>query len=712
MLISRKGILKYTNTINNLLLHHHQRTYLLKMHELFILLLFTPSMLHFTLNFQNDTQQNYFKISHNTFTGIHLISNEEFMFLALFYQDRNVPNDRIRVGTFYRNSFKITNNSKVQIVNYNKHIFKATLIIIENENEKFIEIIKGMKYIKRGFTFGESKIVEIQSDEKGSTNASFYEYIKNETRFYIKRNFRKVYGMDNQIMKFEKMIYAPLILHDRMKEYNLEQNSTYLFHSFKGMYEQDFLQTVCQNLHINYLYFDFIDSNVDEFETSMKSISSLRPCLISFDNIVLKSTECVKLIRGFIKRILKENHQFGAVIIINTNNTSDVEDYLKTFRFEKVFYLKQLETSERKEIIEQILNKVPNNIKKDDIDIIAEGFKSKTIEDIERVFRDCISNKIFDDKKQLKPVHESVIEKKPFDYSNYFLNEIDNVEEKLENVNLKHDFLLTYQDFVPILFNEIYTSQDVSIEKSNVNFSDIGGYADVKNILKESVVWNITHKDLFKKMNVKPPKGIILYGPPGCSKTLFARAIAGESKMSFISIKGSELEDKWVGETDKSIRNLFRKAREKSPCIIFIDEIDSIAQRSTNVHHTKTISAFLTEMDGFTENENLIIIGATNRIENIDEAFLRPGRIDKKIKIDFPDLEARNEIFRIKLGYSVDAEYGLLTENMTGAEITLICQEAKMMVIRRQILNNKDDKLHVTNQDLKDAIENLKNKIF
>ena len=170
--------------------------------------------------------------------------------------------------------------------------------------------------------------------------------------------------------------------------------------------------------------------------------------------------------------------------------------------------------------------------------------------------------------------------------------------------------------------------------------------------MRESIEWPIKHKDAFDHLDVKSPKGILLYGPPGTGKTLIAKAVAKMTESNFISVKGPELLSKWVGESEKGIREIFRKARQAAPCIIFFDEIDSIVPiRGRNISESHTsenmASQILTEIDGLEELHNVLIIGATNRLDIIDPAILRPGRFDRIIEVPKPDAKARKHIFKI-----------------------------------------------------------------
>lgn len=265
------------------------------------------------------------------------------------------------------------------------------------------------------------------------------------------------------------------------------------------------------------------------------------------------------------------------------------------------------------------------------------------------------------------------------------------------------------------------TMREVLIEKPNVRWEDIGALADAKQELKEAVEWPLKYGDVFRRMNAKPPKGILLYGPPGTGKTMLAKAVATESEANFISVKGPEFLNKWVGESEKAVRETFRKARMAAPCVIFMDEIDSIVpERGTNGDSNVTervISQMLTEMDGLDALHDVVIIAATNRPDIIDPALLRPGRFDKSIYIGAPDAIAREMIFGIHtkgkpLADDVDLNrLAVDTEGCTGADIAAICNEAVMSAVRRLVSGggevSEEDiaNARVTMQDLIKAVD-------
>ena len=243
--------------------------------------------------------------------------------------------------------------------------------------------------------------------------------------------------------------------------------------------------------------------------------------------------------------------------------------------------------------------------------------------------------------------------------------------------------------------------REVLVEVPDIRWDDIGGLEGVKEELREAIEWPLKYPELFAQMNAVPPKGLLLYGPPGTGKTLLAKAAANESEANFISVKGPELLNKFVGESEKAVREIFRKARQASPCIIFFDEIDSVApvrgssMGDSNVTE-RVISQFLTEMDGLEELRNVVIIAATNRPDIVDPALLRPGRFDRMLLVPPPDLEARKQIFRIhtkKTPLAEDVKLDDLarkTEGYTGADIASICNTAVMLSIKEHIGKAKD----------------------
>jgi transitional endoplasmic reticulum ATPase len=275
--------------------------------------------------------------------------------------------------------------------------------------------------------------------------------------------------------------------------------------------------------------------------------------------------------------------------------------------------------------------------------------------------------------------------------------------EKME-VN-SEDFTAAYREITPTAMREVF------IEIPTVHWEDVGGLDEIKQALKEAVEWPIKNPELFTSMGIEPPKGILLFGPPGCGKTLLARAVASESEANFISIKGPEIFSKWVGESEKAIREIFRKSRMASPAIIFLDEVDSIVPKrgagySDSGVTERVISQLLTEMDGLITLQNVVVIAATNRPDILDPALIRPGRFDRLIYVPAPDAESRLaiiEIYTEDMPLDKDVDLMLLqrnTKGYSGADIRAMCSEAAMNALRRRVKT-------VSMDDFKKAMETV-----
>ncbi|MGA2784827.1 MAG: AAA family ATPase, partial [Candidatus Bathyarchaeia archaeon] len=280
--------------------------------------------------------------------------------------------------------------------------------------------------------------------------------------------------------------------------------------------------------------------------------------------------------------------------------------------------------------------------------------------------------------------------------------------EILEKMIVKmEDFTSAYREITPTAMREVY------VEVPQVKWDQVGGLKQVKQELIEAVEWPIKKPELFKRMGINPPRGILLYGPPGSGKTLLARAVATESEANFISIKGPEIFSKWIGESEKAIREVFRKGRTAAPSIIFFDELDAIVPRrglgyADSGASERVISQLLTEIDGIETLQNVLVIAATNRPDILDPAVMRPGRFDRLIYVPSPDFESLKEIFKIHAGsmplskdVSLD-ELAKKAHGYSGADIEAICREAAMNALRETV-----DATEVSSRDFDEAIERV-----
>ena len=306
-----------------------------------------------------------------------------------------------------------------------------------------------------------------------------------------------------------------------------------------------------------------------------------------------------------------------------------------------------------------------------------------------------------------------------------FIPQINLKESKIP-IDILNKIKITSQDFDDAL-KEVHPSamREVLVQKPNIEWKDIGGLDNVKEELKEAIEWPLKHADLFSKAAIKPPKGMLLYGPPGTGKTLLAKAVASTSESNFISIKGPELLSKWVGESEKGVREIFRKARQAAPCVIFFDEIDAIAPRRSgsdggDSHVTqRLVSQMLTEIDGLEDLKGVVIIGATNRPDIIDEALLRPGRFDRLLEIPIPDNNTRKQILQIHLKKKpLDSDVNIdklvnLTDSFTGAEIEALVNAAAIAAVKEHVITREqkeENKNQRTDTNIKDTFKIQENK--
>lgn len=294
----------------------------------------------------------------------------------------------------------------------------------------------------------------------------------------------------------------------------------------------------------------------------------------------------------------------------------------------------------------------------------------------------------------------------------------NNVESKNQNIRpilvVMSDFMDALKEIEPSAIREIF------VEISKVTWEEIGGLKDIKQKLVEAVIWPLTHKNLFELTEAKAPKGILLCGPPGTGKTLVAKALANQSGANFISIKGAELLSKYVGESEHAVRDVFKKAKQVAPCIIFFDEIDALAPCRRESDGTRVservVSQLLTEMDGIEDLREVLILAATNRADIVDPALLRAGRFDIILNFPYPEEKELYEILKIHTrGKPISKDVKLkeiaaLAKGFSGADIELLCQRSSMIAIREHIKNRKKS-LKITPAHFTEALQEIKQKL-
>ena len=381
----------------------------------------------------------------------------------------------------------------------------------------------------------------------------------------------------------------------------------------------------------------------------------------------------------------------GQVVVIGATNRPDSLDpaLRRPGRFDREIEIGVPDSEERKEVLEIHTRNMPlaDDVDLDKIANTTHGFVGADLESL------C------------KEAAMRVVRR--------ILPEIQNDEEIPKEVMEK--IMVTGEDFKNAQ-KEIQPSalREVLVQIPDIKWDDVGGLEDVKQELKEAVEWPLKHPETFQRLGIRPPKGTLLYGIPGTGKTLLAKAVASESEANFISVKGPELLSKWVGESEKGVREVFRKAKQAAPTVIFFDEIDAIAStRSGNDTDSgvtkRVVNQLLTEMDGLEELEDVAIIAATNRPDILDAGLMRPGRFDRHIQVSEPDEEARLSIFEVHtkdmpLADDVDLKkLAKNTEGYVGADIESVCREAAMLTLRND-LESKE----IPYKYFKEAIEKVK----
>lgn len=290
-------------------------------------------------------------------------------------------------------------------------------------------------------------------------------------------------------------------------------------------------------------------------------------------------------------------------------------------------------------------------------------------------------------------------------------------------INLKvdmDDFVLAMRQIEPSAIREVF------VDVPDVTWQQVGGLEEVKQNLTEAVEWPLRYPELFARAGIHPPKGLLIYGPPGCGKTLLAKAVANESQANFISVKGPALLSKYVGESEQGIREVFHKARQAAPCIIFFDEIDAlfpvrgVAGQDSGVTQ-RVLSQFLAELDGIEELKGVFILGATNRKDILDPAILRPGRFDDLVEVPLPDEATRRAIFEVHMrnkpvqNHVSLSELAASSQGLSSAEIASVCNQAALMALRRAMpegpAQDTDLEIGITKEDITTALSNMQLRI-
>ncbi|HEX55485.1 MAG: AAA family ATPase [Candidatus Altiarchaeales archaeon] len=569
------------------------------------------------------------------------------------------------------------------------------------------------RLLGRPFTIGDKLSVGVLSQtipfRVVKTDPKGIVQIQNFTELEIKQKpmavseaptvrYEDIGGLKEEISRVREMIELPMKHPELFEKLGIEPPKGVLLYGPPGTGKTLIAKAVASESNAHFLPLngpEIMDKYYGESERKLREIfeeaKENSPAIIfidEIDSIAPKREE----VRGEVERrvvaqllaLMDGLVARGDVIVIGATNRPDSLDpaLRRPGRFDREIEIGVPDRDGRKEILQIHTRGMPLD---DDIDLeeIANSTHGFVGADLESLCREAAMNAL----KRILPRIDLTKDEIPV--------------EVLEELKVKkEDFVNAMKSVSPSALREVL------VEIPDVKWSDIGGLEKVKQELREAVEWPIKYPGVFKRMSIRPSKAILLYGPPGCGKTLLAKAAANESEANLIAVKGPELLSMWVGESEKGIREVFKKAKQTAPTIILFDEIDALAPRrrgyvDSGSHVTETVvNQLLTEMDGIETLENVIVIGATNRPDLLDPSLLRPGRFDSKVLVPPPDRDARLEIFRIHTrGMPLDKDVNLeeladRTKNYSGADIEAVCREAAMIALREDINSERVGRRH------------------
>jgi transitional endoplasmic reticulum ATPase len=516
--------------------------------------------------------------------------------------------------------------------------------------------------------------------------------IKEEMVSLPKVSYEDIGGLGDEVKKVREMIELPLRHPELFDKLGVEAPKGLLLHGPPGTGKTLLAKAVASETHANFhslsgpeimsKYYGQSEENLREiFNTAEDNAPSII-FIDEIDSIAPKRDEVTgEVERRVVAQLLALMDGLksrGKVVVIGATNRPDSLDpaIRRPGRFDREIEIGIPDRNGRHEVLQIHTRGMPLA---EDIDLkkFADMTHGYVGADLEALAKEAAMRSL----RRILPEIDMDVESIPAEILNKIVVTLD-------------DFNSAFREMEPSAMREVL------IESPNVPWTDVGGLEDAKQELRETVEWPLKYGKLFEHMNAEPPKGVLLYGPPGTGKTLLAKAVATEAESNFISVKGPEFLSKWVGESEKAVRETFRKAKQASPCVIFLDELDAIAPRrgsSSDSHVTeRVISQILTELDGLEDLHNVTVIAATNRPDMIDPALLRPGRFDRLVYIPVPDLEARKKIFEIHTRskpLATDVDLDVLSkgsEGFTGADIASVCNEATMLSIRDMVLKDGD----------------------
>jgi transitional endoplasmic reticulum ATPase len=671
-------------------------------------------------------------------------------------------------------------------------VVKGDLIVAGSRREGFYspfdELLRGFFEVMP-IAFGELKFVVVSTVPKGIVQITYnteVEVLPQAVEVKEERipevTYEDIGGLSDAIQKIREMVELPLKHPELFERLGIEPPKGVLLYGPPGTGKTLLAKAVANEANAHFIAINgpeimskFYGESEERLREIFKEAEENAPSIIFIDEIDAIAPKREEVVGEVEKRVVSQLLTLmdglksrGKVIVIAATNRPDALDpaLRRPGRFDREIEVGVPDKQGRKEILQIHTRGMPlePEYDKESVLRILRELKEKGVLDSKKV------EKVISEVEKARTENEvrEILKEDGEIYSEVRIRLIDKMLDELAEVThgfvgadlaalareaamvvlrrlIKEGKISPEQERIPpevlqelrVRKEDFYEAlkmvepsalREVLIEVPNVHWDDIGGLEDVKQELREAVEWPLKYPKAFERLGIEPPKGILLYGPPGTGKTLLAKAVANESQANFIAIRGPEVLSKWVGETEKRIREIFRKARQAAPTVVFIDEIDAIApargfegDRVTD----RLINQLLTEMDGIQENSGVVVIGATNRPDIIDPALLRPGRFDRLILVPAPDEKASLEIFkvhtrRVPLANDVDLR-GLAkkTEGYTGADIAALVREAALIAMRRimrelprELVENESEefleRLKVSRKDFEMAMKKVK----
>jgi transitional endoplasmic reticulum ATPase len=570
----------------------------------------------------------------------------------------------------------------------------------------------GFDLLEPGFgIFGEFKFVVVNTLPKGVvrvTEKTDVELLPEAVKIAEERipevTYEDIGGIHNQVKKIREMIELPLKHPELFERLGIDPPKGVLLHGPPGTGKTLLAKAVANESNAYFKSLagpEVMSKFVGDAEKRLRDVfedaEKNAPAIIFIDEIdaiAPKREETFGVEGRVVAQLLNSmdgiKGRGQVVVIAATNRVNAIDPALRrSGRFDREIVIGVPDRQGRKEVLQIHTRNMP--LQKDvDLNKLADITHGFVGADLEGLCKEAAMSAL----RRILP-------------------DLTLEEEERVPKELLDKLIVNMNDFKEALkMVEPSAMREVFVEVPKLKWSDVGNLNHVKQLLREAIEWPLKYKGAFKRMGIKPPKGILLYGPSGTGKTLLAKAVAAETESNFISVKGPEVLSKWVGESEKAIREIFRRAKQVAPCIVFFDEMDAIATiRGTEVGTKvgeRIVNQLLTELDGLVELRDVVIIGATNRPDLLDPSLLRPGRFDRHILVPPPDESGRLEIFKVHtknmpLAKGVDLKpLAAQTKDYTGADIEAVCREAAMFALRKNLKSKE-----VTMENFQSALKEI-----